>query len=233
MRAVVLKKRVIACLLLNDGVLFRTKKFVPDYRYTANFVGTEAVDEVFIIDVTKGGPSPKFHEAARAYADKCFVPVTMGGWVQSLDGCKRLFDIGADKIVVGRSCLFLAGEMAGKYGSQAVVAAIDEGIYPDGELWLHASVCARLGAGEIFLQSVERDGSLGGYDIPLLTSVLDATGWKIPVVIGGGCGNWQHMYAAFAAGADGCATSNIFHMSEVSMAAFKKYLDGEGVPVRP
>src|SRR3990170_6912636 len=115
-----LKVRVILCLLLADGQLCRTKKFAPDYRYTHEFVATEAVDEVFIVDVTKAGPSGKFHAAAKAYADKCFVPITMGGWVRSLDDCRRLFDIGADKIVMGRGMAGagLVEGMARKFGSQ-------------------------------------------------------------------------------------------------------------------
>lgn len=230
-----LKKRVIACLLLNDGVLFRTKKFVPDYRYTANFVGTEAVDEVFIIDVTKEGPSPKFHEAAGAYADKCYVPITMGGWVQSLDDCKRLFGIGADKIVVGRAAAIpgLVREIALKFGSQAVVYGLqsEPGGWENEKIAAVANMVAGFGAGEIFLQSVERDGSLEGYDIPLLKSVAAAV--DCPVVIGGGCGNWGHMKEAFDAGADGCMTSNIFHLAEGWMAGAKKHLSGQGVGIRP
>ena len=229
-----LKVRVIACLLLDDGQLCRTKKFAPDYRYTQEFVATEAVDEVFIVDVTKAGPSGKFHAAAKAYADKCFVPITMGGWVATDQQIKNLmFDTGADKIVLGRAAAklgFIEG-LAEKHGSQLIVAGVDRMIYPDGDLVGIAADLGKRGAGEIFLQSVERDGSLQGYDIQLLKAVNAAV--DCPVVIGGGVGNWGHMAEAFEAGASGCATSNIFHMTEGWMTAGKKSLQANGVPVRP
>ena len=228
-----LKLRLIGCLLLDGGVLSRTKRFVPDYRYTVEFVGAEHADEMMIVDVTKEGPSPEFAKAARAYADKCFVPVAMGGWVRTLDDCKRLFDLGADKIVVGRAADYLCWPIAEKYGSQACVAGVDAAGFPSeaGRLDKLAGCFQKTGAGEIFLQSVERDGSLGGYDIPLLKAVVEAV--DCPVLIGGGVGNWRHLEDAFLAGAAGCVTSNIFHLTDGWMAAAKKALIQRGMPVRP
>ena len=231
-RGPMLKKRVIACLLLNGGVLTRTKRFVADYGYTAEFVGNAAVDEVFIINVTRGEPErAAFEAAAERYIRECFVPVSMGGWVSSLDDCKRLFDIGADKIVIGRGgrSAFLVQSAAIKYGSQAVVAGVDAHAWPGADLAAVASALETQGVGEIFLQSVERDGSLGGYDLDLLRRLKVG----VPVVIGGGIGNWTHMRAAFEAGADGCATSNIFHMTENGIGGFKRELRGAGIEVRP
>lgn len=232
-----LKKRVIACLLLNDGVLMRTKKFSADYGYTAEFVGNAAADEVFVVDISRRlhdghGSRIKYEQAVEAYTEQCFTPVALGGWVCGLDDCKRLFGIGADKIVIGRGCHspFLVQSIAIKYGSQAVVAGVDARTFPDRDLVEVAMQMQDYGAGEIFLQSVERDGSLLGYDLKLLERAARAV--RIPVVIGGGVGNWRHMQEAFNAGADGCVTSNIFHMTEASMGGFKQQLDKAGVAVR-
>jgi imidazole glycerol-phosphate synthase subunit HisF len=239
-----LKHRVIICLLINDGVLFRTKKFTPDYRYTANFVGAGSVDEIIMVDITRSGPSEASKQAMAAFAEKCFVPITMGGHIKSLDDVKKYMDIGADKVVVGRGALEdlgLVTQIDHKFGRQAAVVACDvlDGNVCSGadnwesfispENWAGAAESA--GAGEIFLQSVERDGSLSGYDLETLKSVVAAV--KIPVVVGTSCGSAQHMREAFEAGASGAATANIFHFTETSMRGFKQQLVSAGVAVRP
>jgi cyclase len=247
-----LKRRVIICLLINDGVLFRTKKFVPDYRYTQSFV-SDAADEVFMIDITRGGPSEASRKAMKAYGDRCYTPLTMGGHIKSLDDVKRYIDIGADKVVVGRAkfvddpCTgFAEGnllcDISEKYGCQAVVAAVDvagAGGLITRDSWDPVNLAQEsewAGAGEIFLQSVERDGSLSGYDLDTLKRVVAAV--KIPVVVGTSCGSAQHMREAFEAGACGAATANIHHFTESAMRGFKlalaDYKNPEGGPgVRP
>lgn len=248
-----LKKRVCVTLLINGGVLFRTKKFVPDYGYTINFVGNAAVDEVFLIDITRDGPSQASRETMKAFADACFTPITMGGWVRSLADVHHFMNLGADKVVVGAAALenpALIGEIARKYGSQAVTVACDalavpkpgeggsQGVVLVGKTlektsWSPArwaSKAQSAGAGEIFVQSIDRDGSLGGYDLELLAEVVQNV--NIPVVIGGGCGTWRHMLQAFSLGADGAATSNIFHLTETALTGFKAALGQAGVPVR-
>lgn len=232
-----LKRRVIMTLLFNDGVLFRTKKFVPDYRYTQTHLGTDFVDEVFLIDITRSGPSQASHTAMAAYAEKCFVPITMGGHIRSLDDVANFMAIGADKVVVERAYLnkhTLLTKIAEKFGAQAVVAGIktdDAGMMntismETGPRATPASLVAPWladnGAGEIFLQSYERDGSLSGYDLDTLERVVAAV--RIPVVVGTSCGSPPHMKQAFDAGASGAATANIFHMTDASMRGFKASL---------
>jgi cyclase len=236
----VLKRRILIALLFNEGVLFRTKKFQPDYRYTTSFVGSDLVDEIIMVDITRSGPSEESHKTMARIAEQSFVPVTMGGHIKSLDDVKRFFDMGCDKVVVGRECVvrghLLLPAIAEKWGSQAVVAACDHqaGVVDVGSggpvklmdapgycHWLEAN-----GAGEIFLQDKDRDGSLSGYDIPTLKRVLAAV--KIPVVVGTSCGNAQHMKEAFTCnwpdGAGGCATANIFHFTSTAMRGFKSSL---------
>lgn len=222
-----LKARLVWQMMFSDGALVRTKRFVPDYVYTQSFLGMESADEVFLLDVTPGGRSDASWAAMARYADGCFVPVTMGGHINSMDDVKRCFDIGADKVVVGRSALTLCDGVAVRWGCQAITAGVDSRTYPGRDL---AEVAGLLKAGEILLQSVERDGSLGGYDLDLLSRVLAVA--DCPVVIGGGYGGWRHALAALALGASGCAMSNIFHLTEAHMTMAKENLKREGANIR-
>lgn len=225
-----LRPRLIWQMMFDDGVLVRTKRFVPDYVYTQAFVGFEAADEVVLIDVTRSGPSGASRVAMERYADKCFTPVTMGGNIGSLDDVKRFFDIGADKVVVGRSALTLCDGVAVRWGCQAITAGVDAKTYPYTDLTQIAGTLNDRGAGEILLQSVERDGSLRGYDFGLLEQVMAVV--NCPVIIGGGYGGWRHAQQAIDLGAAGCTMSNIFHLTEAHMNLTKHNLATEGVPVR-
>jgi cyclase len=248
-----LKRRVIITLQLNDGVLFRTKQFRPDYRYTQSFLGSENADEVTIIDITRYETIPplaerkSFVEAAMGYAQFCFTPLTVGGGIRTMDDVAFAFaEIGADKVLINTALWEdlkneLLPALSKKFGAQAIVAGID--VRGDNisvrqgrsEFYVEAAAVARdyrdRGAGEIFLTSVDRDGSLRGYDLELLRKVASAV--DVPVVVAGGCGGPHHMAEAFEAGADGAATQNIFHLTETSLRNFKEQLVKRGQPVRP
>ena len=240
-----LKKRLIAALALNNGVLFRTKLFRPDYRYTLNFVDLWSIDEIVALDVTRPGEGERknFEAAIEKIAENCFVPLTVGGGVKSLDDVKRLFDIGADKIAINTAALdrpaFIT-ELAHKLGSQAVVVSMDA--YPNGHIFSEcgthgtgryvdewARECEQRGAGEILLTAIDRDGALQGYDLALVKRVVDAV--RIPVIALGGCGNWKHA-ADLLKIADGACTQNIYHFTETSIMGAKAFLKQQGVPVR-
>jgi len=243
----VITKRIIAAFLFVDGVLYRTRKFIPDYRYTSNFLVVDQADEIFMIDITPEGPSEASHEAMSELADRCFAPVTMGGHVNSVEDVSKFMGMGADKVVIGRVFFDLydgaerIDQIAKKYGSQAIVAGIDcrenmvWAMQGRIQTWYSAVKMAEFaktcGAGEIFLQSIDRDGSLDGFDLDLLREVLGSV--SIPVVIGGGCRGWRDMQAAFDAGADGAVTNNIHHITEGAMKGFRDALLGAGVHVRP
>jgi cyclase len=240
-----LKRRVILGLTLNDGVLFRTKNFVPDYRYTLSYVDYRLADELIILDVTRpGGDRTNFERVIKEIADQLALPIAIGGWIRNIVQVQRLFrQLGADKVVINTEAVnrpSFISELAKTYGSQAVVVSIDA---RDGGLLIEqgrkllrhdpvewARQAAGLGAGEIVVLDANRDGALEGYNLELLHRIVDAV--KIPVVIRGGCGNWAHMKAAFDAGADGAVTQNIFHFTNPSLAAAKKYLHDCGIPVR-
>jgi cyclase len=250
-----LKKRVIITLLLNNGVLFRSKQFKLDYRYTSNFLGSENADEVVIVDATRYETIPplrerkSFVDAACGYARFCFTPLCVGGGIRTMDDVAFAFaEIGADKVLINTAAFddpTLTLKLAEKYGAQAVVVGIDAGTPEKGHnaitnqgALLHCTHAVNRaidavyqGAGELFLTSVDRDGSLRGYDLDLLRKVVAAV--DVPVVIAGGCGGPHHMAEAFEAGADGAATSNIFHLTDTSLRSFKDQLLKKGAAVRP
>jgi cyclase len=245
----VLCKRVISVLTFNDGVLFRTKLFEPDYRYTSNFVDAWSIDEIVMLDVTrpgKGNPD-NFAEMVREFSRRCFVPLSVGGGIRTLADVERCLELGADKVVINTAALdrpAFIGEVAKLYGSQCVVVSIDVRRTPDDRVFAEfarrptgkapqewARQAQDEGAGEILVSSVERDGSLQGYDLDLCRKVVDAV--TIPVLICGGAGNWGHFDKAFTVGgASAVCTTNIYHFTESAIRSAKQYLVKAGIHVR-
>ena len=242
-----LAKRVILSLTLNDGVLFRTKRFSPDYRYTLNFVDLELADEILLLDVTRG---PKglhrkhFWDAIDSFSAELFLPTTIGGLFTDSAETHYAFRVGgADKILINTEAFRhpeWITELSHKYGSQSIVIGIDvrgwhvwidQGREDTGKHVLEwAREVQERGAGEIVLMDMDRDGSLQGYNLELVAAVSSAVG--IPVVAIGGCGNWGHMVDGFAAGADACATAVIHHLTAASLKGCKSYLRDKGLEVR-
>jgi imidazole glycerol-phosphate synthase subunit HisF len=247
-----LKSRLLVVLTINDGVLFRTKRFQPDYRYTLNFVDTWSTDEIVILDVTRSSRDSRanFLSVVASLGEKCFVPLTVGGGVRTLEDVEVFFRNGADKIVINTGALnrpeFIS-EVASAYGSQSVVVSIDakkvktqkeatvmssNGAIDTGrkvKSW--AREVESRGAGEILLTSVERDGSLEGLDIGLIDAVCTAV--QIPVLALGGVGNWSHIKEAFlTTKVAGVCTQNIYHFTERSIKSAKKFLFQSGIAVR-
>jgi cyclase len=243
-------KRVVPVLTFNDGVLFRTKEFTPDYRYTLNFVDAWSADEIVVLDVTRPGQGSRqaFFDVVSDFARRCFVPLAAGGGIRTVDDVTRFLSVGADKVVVNTGAVArpeLVSDIAQRYGSQCVVASIDARRAGDGyevmaefgrrptglkpEDW--AKRLAELGAGEILVTSIERDGSLSGYDLALIRRVAEAV--RVPVLAAGGAGNWKHFQDALIEGkAAAACTSNIYHFTETSIASAKAYLARNGVAVR-
>jgi cyclase len=210
--------------------LFRTKKFQPDYRYTQSQVDIDIADEIFVIDVSPRGSDRKpYYDTLERIAGECFVPIAAGGHVHDWAESKRLLDLGADKILVGWKHRDAIRDLSSRLGSQSLACGIDKGRCDDP---VAAAIEAEsLGAGEILLQSVERDGSLLGYDLDLVRSVSTAV--NIPVVALDGAGSWKHLLAGFNSGAHAVATQNIYHFSKASLIKAKGYLSEHGIPVRP
>lgn len=246
-----LRKRVVTVLTFNDGILFRTKTFTPDYRYTVNFVDAWSIDEIVLLDVTR--PERRnaelFSSVVTDFSNKCFVPMCVGGGVRNLDDFKRYLDLGADKIAINTMAIEqpeLITQAAKRFGSQCVVVSID--VRKEGDAYRVYKDCGRyptewrpeefarrveeLGAGEILLTSIDRDGSLEGYDNDLNGRVIRSV--TIPVIVCGGAGKWQDFVDGFTlAGANAVATTNIYHFTETSIKSAKQYLLKHGLNVRP
>jgi len=225
-------RRVIMLLCLKDGVLFRTKRFQPDYRYTQNYLDTEAVDEVVIVDV--GTDREAFRQAARAYADRCFTPITVAAHLY--DGPRAVLEAmsladasGADKFLCRWDRFQVLEAIAKQFGSQAAVAGVDLNRNTTDAVWA-AKQAVQYGAGEILLTDADRDGSLQGYNLDILSRVVEAV--SVPVIISGGCGSYEHMSEAFHRGASGAATSVIHHLTNSALGGFKTNLKNLGHEVR-
>lgn len=246
-----LRNRLVTILTLNDGVLFRTKEFTPDYRYTMNFVDAWSIDEIVALDVTRPGEGRReaYLEVVEELARRCFVPLTCGGGLRTIDDVHLLFRSGADKIALNTGAVEtpeLVTRAAELYGAQAVVVSIDAWLHDDGryEVYTHfgsrptgldpaewARRAEELGAGEILITSIQKDGSLEGYDDVLTEQVSSAVG--VPVLAAGGAGKWQDFVDGFVeGGAAAVCTTNIYHFTESSIRSAKLYLERAGIPVR-
>jgi cyclase len=238
-------------LTFNDGVLFRTREFLPDYRYTLNFVDAWSVDEIVVLDITRPGEGERenFYTVVEQFARRCFVPLAAGGGVRDLEEIRTLLQLGADKVVINTEAVrrpeFIT-ESAKAFGSQCVVVSIDAktrgertyevfthfGTQPiglDPAQW--ARRAQALGAGEILITSIDKDGSLEGYDNELNKAVSEAV--EIPVLISGGAGKWQDFVDGFTLGkASAVCTTNIYHFTDTSIRSAKRYLLDRGIEVR-
>ena len=244
--------RLITVLTINQGVLFRSRNFIPDYRYTVNFIDGWDIDEVIVLDISRERtPDTKlaFSNMLKNLTKSFFVPITVGGGLRSVDDCLRVLDLGADKVVLN-SAVFdnpeLLTKVAGVMGSQSVVASIDArqtgpdsfevmknngkiatGIAPD--TW--AKRVESLGAGEIMLTSVDNDGTLEGYQNALNSLVAECI--SVPLLVAGGAGRWQHFVDAVnLGGANGVCTTNIYHFTDSSIRSAKKFMCEQGLKVR-
>jgi cyclase len=246
-----LRKRLITVLTFNDGVLFRTKLFNPDYRYTHNFIDAWSIDEIVALDVTRPGEGSRenFYEMVMNLATKCFVPLAAGGGVRTVADFKKLLSIGADKVVINTEAVRrpeLITEAANLFGAQCVVVSIDAKRHADGRYEVYtefgqkptgldpvewAKKAQSLGAGEIMITSIERDGFLEGYDNVLNRMVSEAV--DIPVLVCGGAGKWQDFVDGFLEGkASAVCTTNIYHFTETSIKSAKNYMKNAGIDVR-
>jgi cyclase len=246
-----LRKRLVTVLTLNDGVLFRTKRFEPDYRYTLNFVDAWSVDEIVLLDISRGDACDRsaFLRVVETFASRCFVPLAAGGGVRSVADFQRLLGAGADKVVINTAAVetpAVVTDAARLLGSQCVVVSIDARRRRHGGYEVHthhgtrptdlspaewARRAQELGAGEIFITCIDRDGSLEGYETALNREVVDAV--TVPVLVCGGAGQWQHFVDAFTvSGAAAVCTTNIYHFTETSILSAKRYLRDAGIAVR-
>jgi cyclase len=250
----VLAKRIIPCLDVRDGRVVKGVNFVGirdagDPVECARRYDAEGADEITFLDITAS------HEKRRALlgivektADVVFSPLTVGGGVQSAEDVRDLLHAGADKVSINTAAIArpeLVSDVAGAWGSQALVVAIDAKHSGRGwQVFTHggrratgldaiawAQRVAELGAGEILLTSMDRDGTKQGYDIELLSAVVHAV--PVPVIASGGVGTLEHLRQGLCeGGADAALAASIFHDRIHTIAEARSYLSAHGVLVR-
>ncbi|HEY6463758.1 MAG TPA: imidazole glycerol phosphate synthase subunit HisF [Polyangiaceae bacterium] len=252
-----LAKRVIPCLDVKDGRVVKGVQFVG-LRDAGNPVEQAArydrdgADEIALLDITASHEGRgAMLEVVAAVAGAVFVPLTVGGGVRTEDDVRALLGAGADKVSINTAAVQtpdLVRRASEAWGAQAIVVAIDARARPDGDGWqvfVHggrtatghdavrwAVAAVALGAGEILLTSMDRDGTLAGYDVALTRAVSDAV--PVPVIASGGVGSLEHLRAGLVEGrASAVLAASIFHHGRHSVCEAKAYLARAGVPVRP
>lgn len=263
-----LKKRLIPCLLLQNGQLvksinFKNYQIIGNPKTAVEYFNAWSVDELIFLDITKQGNysdlirkdyNYKFLDSfvgfLREISKVCFVPLSAGGGIKNINQVDDLFRNGADKVVINSEAFkrpdFIT-EISAKYGNQAVIVSMDvkkNNLSNIHEVFIdcgHAGTgtspiewaikAEEKGAGEIFLTSIDKDGSLQGYDLELVKMVTDSV--SIPVIACGGVGKWQDLVDGIkVGGASAVSAANIFHFTEQSTRFAKKYMYEAGVDVR-
>jgi cyclase len=249
-----LKVRVIPTLLwknfgLVKGIAFDSWRRVGPVLPAVRVYNQREVDELVLLDTVAhlSSDDPDFESIAE-FGQDCFVPLTVGGGITKIDQVQRLLRAGADKVSINTAAYAspnLINEIANRHGAQCVVASVDVRMHD--ESWLcfsHAGLkptgyeviawvreLEDRGAGEILITSIDRDGTMQGYDLALIEAVVKAV--NIPVIASGGAGNYQHMVQAVnQAGASAVAAASIFHFTEQTPAGAKMALLAAGLPVR-
>lgn len=249
-------KRIIPCLDVTEGrvvkgVRFQNLRDAGDPAELAALYDREGADEIVFLDITASSDARKILlDAVERTADQVFIPLTVGGGVRSVEDMAELLTHGADKVSVNTAAIAdpeLMARCAEIFGAQCVVLAIDARRRLEGEGWevfshggrratgLDAVEWAvlgeKLGAGEILLTSMDKDGTHEGYDIELLNAVSSAV--RLPVIASGGAGTAGHMYEAMTAGgAEAALAASIFHFGEISIGAVKQDLAQRGLEIR-
>jgi len=250
----VLAKRIIACLDVRHGCVVKGVRFeglanAGSPAVLAARYNEEGIDELVILDVTATLEGRQALAATiREVSSRIFIPLAVGGGIRSEADAAAALDAGADKVSLNSAALAdptLLTTLAARYGSQAVIVAIDakrsegrfavfarSGTTPSGRDAVEwAREAADRGAGEILLTSIDRDGTRSGFDCELTAAVSSAV--SIPVIASGGAGGFEHFFEVFTAGqADAALAASIFHFSEHAVADLKSYLHDRGVPMR-
>jgi imidazole glycerol-phosphate synthase subunit HisF len=250
-----LKKRLIAVLILRDGQVVQSIRFKHtnvihyDPLHAMEAFNKWSVDEIVLLNVSRGAESREgFARSVENVSRHCFVPLAVGGWIGDAGYARELLSNGADKLVLNTAFADdpdLVQTLSRRFGKQCIVASIDvkrdEAGSPkvavdrgarlldqDPVAW--ARQVQNLGAGEIFFNSVDHDGARKGYDLESIAAIAKAV--DIPVIAFGGVFTWSHLLAGIEAGADAVAAANIFHYTEQATRKAKTFLANAGVPVR-
>jgi imidazole glycerol-phosphate synthase subunit HisF len=254
-----LAKRIIPCLDVDKGRVVKGVQFVDirdagDPVEVARRYDEQGADEITFLDITASHEArdTTVHTVERM-ASQVFIPLTVGGGIRKLDDIRSMLNAGADKVSINTAAVFnpeFVGEAAARFGSQCIVVAIDaKQVSASGEplrweIFTHggreptgldaiewARRMVRLGAGEILLTSMDRDGTKVGFDLPLTKAISSAI--SVPVIASGGVGNLQHLVDGVKEGkADAVLAASIFHFGQYSIPEAKEFMAAQGVEVR-
>jgi cyclase len=249
-----LKRRIVPCLDVRDGrvvkgVRFESLRDAGDPAELGRLYARQGADELVFLDITATRRNERTAvRLAETVARGLFIPFTVGGGLRTVQQMRDVLHAGADKIGINTAAAArpdLISEAADRFGSQAVVVAIDA--YRDGDGWgvrvragsentrldavEWASEAARRGAGEILLTSIDRDGTKTGFDLDLLRAVCGSV--PIPIIASGGAGEPAHFAEAFDAGASAALAASLFHFRELDIPELKNWLAARNVPMRP
>lgn len=250
-----LKMRIIPCLDVKDGRVVKGVNFVDlvdagDPVEQARLYDRAGADELTFLDITASSDNrDTLYDVVARTAEQCFVPLTVGGGVRTLEDIRKLLLAGADKVSINTAAIHrpeFISEAAEKFGSQCIVAAIDAKRASSDrfEIFTHggrketgidavewAKRMASLGAGEVLLTSMDKDGTRSGFDLPLTRAVADSI--NIPVIASGGVGTLQHLVDGIKEGhATAVLAASIFHFGEYSIGEAKAYMAAAGIPMR-
>ena len=253
-----LSKRIIPCLDVDKGRVVKGVQFVDirdagDPVEVARRYNEQGADEITFLDITASHEGRDTTlETVERMAGEVFIPLTVGGGVREIMDIRNLLNAGADKVAINSAAIFnpdFVGEAAQRFGRQCIVVAIDAkqvewGEHPRWEIFTHggrkptgidaidwAKQMANLGAGEILLTSMDRDGTKSGFDLDLTSRVSDSI--SVPVIASGGVGNLQHLADGVTLGkADAVLAASIFHFSEHSVLEAKQFMAEQGINVR-
>lgn len=256
-----LSRRIIPCFDVHNSQVTRGVQFgkaeageltnVGDPVAMAKAYDAQGADELIFLDITASSEGRGImHDVVRATAEQCFMPLTVGGGLRSVDDIRAMLNSGADKVSLNTAAIMnpdFVRESARKFGNQCIVVAIDAKRAPDGKSWqvythggrqttgLDAIAWAKraveLGAGEILLNSIDRDGTKAGYDIELTRAVSDAV--EVPVIASGGAGSLGDLATALDEGhASAVVVASLFHFGTYTVQQAKQALHERGIPVR-
>jgi imidazole glycerol-phosphate synthase subunit HisF len=250
-----LKHRLIAVIIIRDGQVVQSEKFKHtnvihyDAFHAVEAFNNWSVDEIILLNVSKSHSSQEeFLEIVKHVSKTCFVPLAVGGYIDSVAYGSSLIFSGADKLIINtlwKADIETVRELSGKFGRQCIVASIDvkmnnknvkevyvnrgsENTGKSAVQW--AIFCEKNGAGEVFFNSIDHDGNRKGYDIESINEISKKV--KIPIIAFGGVFSWKHMLEGLNAGADAVAAANIFHYKEMATKQAKKYLLRQNIKIR-
>ena len=249
-----LKNRIIPCLDVKNGRVVKGINFVDlkdagDPVEQAKIYSDGGADEICFLDITASNENRStIYEVVKKTSEKCFVPLTVGGGVRSIEDINKLLNCGADKVSINTAAVQnpkIVMESSLKFGSQCIVVAIDAKKEANSwKIFTHggrnktdidaikfAKQMEEYGAGELLVTSMDRDGTQKGYDIELMQKISETV--NIPVIASGGVGNLDHLAEGITKGkANAVLAASIFHYGKYSIKQAKEYLDSKGIPVR-